>query len=82
MLDDAPLPLDASIRDFSKGRASNVANAMEKALLLPREMTELRNRKKHEVFLSLKRDLALVSLFNLALPLLFYFVNFLLNNCR
>ena len=29
-------------------------------LLLPRDMNELRNLKKHEVFLSLKRDLALV----------------------
>lgn len=41
-----------------------MANAMEQALLLPRDMADLRSIKRHEVFLSLKRDLALVSLLN------------------
>lgn len=58
-----------------------MANAIEQALLLPGDMADLRALRKHEVFLSLKRDLALVisltelflSLF-LLLLLLFYFI--------
>jgi len=60
VLDGAPLPTDSSIRNFDNGRESYVANSVEQALLLPRDMAELRNLKKHEMFLSLKRDLALV----------------------
>ena len=37
-----------------------MANSVEQALLLPRALAELYNLKKHEMFLSLKRDLALV----------------------
>ena len=39
-----------------------MANSVEQALLLLRDMAELWNLKKHEMFLSLKRDLALVHL--------------------
>ena len=60
VLDGAPLPSDASIRDFVERKADYVANAMEQVLFLPQDMIELRNLKKHEVFLSFKRDLALV----------------------
>ena len=38
-----------------------MADAVEQALLLLGDMADLRTMKKHEVFLSLKRDLALVS---------------------
>ena len=61
VLDKAPLPRDASIRDFQQGRAGYVANAVEQALLLPVDMADLRSMRKHEVFLSLKRDLAMAS---------------------
>lgn len=74
VLDGAPLPTNASIRDFQEGRAGYVANAMEQALLLPRDMADLRSLRKHEVFISLKRDLALVSLLIGFFPfILFYF---------
>ena len=39
-----------------------MANAVEQALLQPGNMVDLKSMKKHEVFLSLKRDLVLVSL--------------------
>ena len=61
VLDRAPLPTDAFIRDFQQGKAGYVANALEQALLLLGDMIDLRSMKKHKVFLSLKRDLALVS---------------------
>ena len=61
MLDGAPLPSDASIRDFQGGKAGYVANSVEQALLLPNNMANLKSIRKHEVFLGLKRDLAIVS---------------------
>ena len=39
-----------------------MANAIEQALLLPIDMANLGGMRSHEVFLSLKRDFALVSL--------------------
>ena len=59
-LDRAPLLSDASIRNFTTGY---VADAMEHSLLLPKDMADLRSIRQHEVFLGLKRDLAMVSLF-------------------
>ena len=40
-----------------------MANALEQPLLLPQDMADLRTLKKHEVFLTLKRDLAMVNFF-------------------
>ena len=60
-LDGAPLPLDSSIKDFQKGKAGYVANALEQPLLLPQDMADLRTLKKYEEFFTLKRDLAMVS---------------------
>ena len=59
-LDRSPLPMDSSIRDFQQGKVGYVANALEQPLLLPQDMVNLRTLKKHEVFLTLKRDLAMV----------------------
>ena len=60
-LDGALLPLDSSIRDFQKGKAGYVANALEQPLLLPQDMVDLKTLKKHEIFLILKKDLAMVN---------------------
>ena len=60
MLHGAPLLADASIRDFQEGKAGYVADAVEQALLLLGDMAELRSMRRHEVFLSLKRYLAMV----------------------
>ncbi|KAL0010799.1 hypothetical protein SO802_005907 [Lithocarpus litseifolius] len=55
----SPLPTNASIRDIQQRKVGYVANALEQANLLPGDMADLKSMKKHEVFLSLKRDLAL-----------------------
>nr|POE82061.1 hypothetical protein CFP56_41830 [Quercus suber] len=60
-LDDASLPLDSSIQDFEKEKASYVVDALLQPLLLSQDMAYLRTLKKHKVFLTLKRDLAMVS---------------------
>ena len=67
-LDGPPLPVDASSRDFQQAMVGYVANAVEQALLLPEDMANLRLMRKHEVFLSLKRGLALVSSLIAPLP--------------
>ena len=44
-------------------RGDHRANAVEHSLLLPKDMPDLRSMRQHEVFLGLKRDLAMVSQF-------------------
>lgn len=52
---------EASLRDAQKGRSGLVSKCLEKALLLPNDMQELKGLRKREVFLTLKRDLVKVS---------------------
>ena len=59
MLGGEPLRDDASLRDFNGGIGCHVASAMEEALLLPKDMFELRNIRKNEVFLNCKRYLGM-----------------------
>ena len=62
VLDESPLFANSSIRDFRQGKVWYIADAVEQALLLPDDMADLKTMKRHEVFLGLKRDLAMVSL--------------------
>ena len=61
MLDGAHLLANASIRDFQQGKAGYVTDAVEQALLLPKDMADLGSMRLHKVFLNLKRDLEVVS---------------------
>ena len=56
-----PIAYDASLRHYRGGHASLVAEALEWPLLLPKDMEAYRNFNNPELFLSLKRDLAMVS---------------------
>ena len=60
MQNGEPLRDDTSFRDFNRGIGCHVASTLERALLLPNDMAELRNIKKNEVFLNLKRYLGMV----------------------
>ena len=60
-LNGAPLLNDASIHNFQQGTTRYVVDAVEQSLLLHKDMADLRSMRKHEVFLGLKRDLAMVS---------------------
>ena len=55
-----PLRDDASIRDFNGGIGCHVASAIEEALLLPKDMAELKNMRKNELILDNKRYLGMV----------------------
>ena len=58
---------------MEQGKDGYVADAMEQALQLSKDMANLRSLRGHEVFLSLKRDLAMVSLsINPSLPFFFF----------
>ena len=60
MLGGEPLREDASLRDFNRGIGCHVALAVEKTLLLPKDMSELWNIRKNDVFLNCKRYLGMV----------------------
>ena len=78
VLDGEPLPAIASIRNFQQGKAGYIADAMKQTLLLLEDMADLWSMRKHEVFLSLKRDLALVSFLTASFFSLFFFIYFFL----
>lgn len=71
---------NVSIRDFRGGKVGYVADAVEQTPLLPEDMADLRSLRRYEVFLSLKRDLAMVSpsISHLFLTLFFSFLFFVL----
>ena len=51
---------DASLRDFNKDEGTYVADALERSLLLPADMAGLKNLRRQELFLSMKRYLGMV----------------------
>ena len=53
---------DASMRSFRDGEGTYVVDALERTLLLPTDMNELKNIRMQEVFLSMKRYLGMVRL--------------------
>ena len=55
-----PLRDDASIRDFNSGIGCHVASAIEEALLLPKDMAEIKNMRKNELVLENNRYLGMV----------------------
>ena len=60
-LDSAALPWNTSIREFQRGHAYYVTEALERPLLHPKDMDALKKVRQPELFLSLKKDLAIVS---------------------
>ena len=60
-VDGVPIAWDSSIRHYHEGHAGHVAEALEQPLLLPKDMKAYRNFSQSKLFLSLKKDLAMVS---------------------
>ena len=72
-----PIAWDASLRHYRGGHAGHVAEALEQPLLLPKDMEAYRNFNHSELFLSLKRDLAMVSyLIHYSTLILLHFLTF------
>ena len=60
-VDGMPMAYDATFKHYHGGHAGLVAEALEQPLLLPQDMEAYRTFNHPELFLSLKRDLAMVS---------------------
>ena len=67
-MDRAAIPYNASVREYNRGRAGYIAEALEQPVLLPRDMEAYRRFSQPKLFLSLKRDLVMVMQF------IFFFV--------
>ena len=60
-VDDVPIAYDATLRHYCGGHAGLVAKVLEQPLLLPKDMEAYRTFNHPELFLSFKRDLAMIS---------------------
>ena len=60
-MDGAAIPYDASIWYASRGHANYLAQSLQQPLILPRDMESIRRTQQPDLFMSLKRDLAMVS---------------------
>ena len=60
-VDGVPITWDSSIRHYRGGHTGYVAEALEQPLLLPKDMVAYRNFSQPELFLSLMKNLAMVS---------------------
>ena len=60
-VDGMPITYDATLRHYRGGHAGLVAEALEQPLLLPQDIEAYRTFNHPELFLSFKRDLAMVS---------------------
>ena len=60
-VDGVPIAWDSSLKHYRGGHAGHVAEALEQPLLLLKDMESYRSFTQPELFLSLKRDLAMVS---------------------
>ena len=59
-LDGIPIPWNSSIREFQRGHSAYIAKTLEQPLLLSKDMEALRRMRQLDLFMSLKRDLAMV----------------------
>ena len=60
-VDEASIPWNASVREFQRGRVGYIAETLEQPLLLPKDMDAYRRFTQNDLFLSLKRDIAMVN---------------------
>ena len=56
-----PIAYDATLRHYRGGHAGLMAEALQQPLLLPQDVAAYRSFNHPDLFLSLKRDLAMVS---------------------
>ena len=60
-MEGAPIPWDTTLWESQRGHANILVEALEQPLLLPRDMEGLKRTRMPDLFMSLKRDLTLVS---------------------
>ena len=60
-MEGAPIPYDASIWDAQRDHANYLTQALQQPLLLPKDMGPIWRTRQLDLFMSLKRDLAMVN---------------------
>ncbi|XP_065627007.1 uncharacterized protein LOC136066523 [Quercus suber] len=60
-LDGVPFSWETSVRNYKGGRAGLIAEVLEQPLLLPQDMESYRRFGQYDLFMSLKRDLAMIT---------------------
>ena len=75
-MDGAPISYESTIRESNKGHSMYLAQALEQPFLLPKDMDALRRMRQPDLFISLKRDLAMVSTVSSASQLVSLFLFF------
>ena len=60
-VDEAAIPWNASVREFQRGHSTHIAEALEQSLLLPKDIDVVRKMRQPHLFMSLKKDLVMVS---------------------
>ena len=76
-VDGVPIAWDASLRHYRGGHAGHITEALEQPLLLPKDMKAYKDFNHPKLFLSLKRDLAMVSyLIHCSTLILLHFLTF------
>ena len=60
-MEGSPIPYNASIWDAQRGHTNYLVQALQQPLLLPRDMESIRCTRQLNLFMSLKRDLTMVS---------------------
>ena len=78
-VDGMPIAYDATLRNYRGGHVGLEAEALEQPLLLLKDMEAYRSFNHPELFLSFKRDLAMVSnsFHYSSLICLFFFLHFI-----
>ena len=59
-VDGVAIPYTTSVQEYNRGQTGYIAEALEQPVLLPRDMEAYRRFSQPELFLFLKRDLAMV----------------------
>ena len=60
-VDEVTIPWNAFVREFQRGHFAYIAEALEQPLFLPKDIDVVRKMRQQDLFMSLKRDLAMVS---------------------
>ena len=81
-MDGAPIPYESMIRESSRRHFMYLAQALEQPLLLPKDMDALRRMRQPDLFMSLKRDLAMVNTVSSASQLISLFHSYILFMCN
>ena len=59
-MDEVAIPWNASARGFQRGHSAHIVEALEQPLLLLKDMDVMRKIRRPDLFMSLKKDLAMV----------------------